>query len=313
MMAETQIVRIQVISDLHTEAGPFAEPDPSDLATGADIVILAGDIARAPDAVAVAARMFPDVPLVSVSGNHENYDTGMTIDEGIDAMRRAALGHASAECRPVHVLEDEEAVVEVRGISLRFLGSCTWTDFALFGDPVRDRMIVERGLNDFRLIRGRSVNLLGLFLGRGATPFHTSEWLDRHDASREFLRSRLAVPHDGPTVVVTHHLPSMRSVAQQYRKSRLSAGFASRLDDLVGMGATLWVHGHTHSSHMWRAPGGTLVACNPAGYADLTHAGAVVRENARFDPRLVIDIRRGGPDGLWRAGREPARRARTQG
>jgi hypothetical protein len=125
MMAETQIVRIQVISDLHTEAGPFAEPDPSDLATGADIVILAGDIARAPDAVAVAARMFPDVPLVSVSGNHENYDTGMTIDEGIDAMRRAALGHASAECRPVHVLEDEEAVVEVRGISLRFLGSCT--------------------------------------------------------------------------------------------------------------------------------------------------------------------------------------------
>jgi len=61
-------IRIQVLSDLHVEFGPHAEPSPAELATDADAVVLAGDIARSPDAVAVAARMFPDVPLLIVHG-----------------------------------------------------------------------------------------------------------------------------------------------------------------------------------------------------------------------------------------------------
>ncbi len=297
-------IRIQVISDLHTELAPDAEPSPEDVSTGADVVVLAGDIARAPDSIMVAARIFPDVPLIVVAGNHENYLTSLTIDDGLELMRRAAIGHGSIQFRPIHVLEDEEKVVELHGVPVRFLGSTLWTDFALFGDPERDKTIVERGLNDFRAIRGRALDPLGLFNGGGSTPFRTSEWLERHHASREFLRSRLAIPHDGPTVVVTHHLPSMLSVSQRYKNDRVSAGFASRMDDVVGMGATLWVHGHTHDGHFWRASGGTLVVCNPAGYARRVHTGDIVRENPKFDAKLVVDIRRGGPENSWKAGLE---------
>ena len=189
-------IRMQVVSDLHTEFGHYAVPDPDETNTGADAVILAGDIARAQDAVAISARLFPNAALIIVPGNHEHYRSGMNVDAGIDAMRRAAFGHSSAEFRPVHVLENAEAIIGIRGVPVRFIGCCLWTDFALFGDPVKDRATVEMGLNDFRAIQGRAVSPLGLFLGDGGTSFRTSEWLDRHDTSKEFLRSRLAVPHD---------------------------------------------------------------------------------------------------------------------
>jgi Icc-related predicted phosphoesterase len=292
-------IRLQILSDLHTEFGPYAELPQAEMATDADAVVLAGDIARAPDAVGAAARMFPDVPLILVAGNHESYETGLTIDEGLNAMRRAALGDSSTEFRPIHVLEDEEVVVTLRGVLVRFLGCTLWTDFALFDDPARDQTVVENGLNDFIAIRGQ-ITSLSKSLFRGGISFDSAEWLDRHNASKEFLRSRLSVFHDGPTIVMTHHLPSMRSVMQRYRENHLSAGFASNLDDIIGMGATLWVHGHTHDSCRWRAPGGTLVVCNPAGYARQTRSGGAVRENSKFDPKLVIDISR-DRDGSWQA------------
>jgi hypothetical protein len=131
--------------------------------------------------------------------------------------------------------------------------------------------------------------------------YSAADSLRLHRASREFIGRILDEPFDGPTVIVTHHLPSMKSVHGIYRKDPVSAGFASCCDDLVGKGAALWVHGHTHFSRSWRAANGTLVLCNPAGYAS-GGVGSWRRENRDFDPRLVVDIRRGGPDRAWKAG-----------
>ena len=295
------VLRVQLLSDLHTELGPLGIVTPEAVATNADIVILAGDMAKAPDSVERLAEMFPITEvLVSVAGNHEHYDTGLTISEGIAIMRRAADAMSVSEGRNVIVLENDVRVVEVRGLPTRLIGCTLWTDYALLGDPERDRMRVENSLNDYRAIRGRAGRPLRTFLG-GWDFLTTSEVLAHFDASRSFLARALAEPFDGPTIVVTHHLPSLRSVAHRYRRDPVSAGFASNLDDLVGMGAALWVHGHTHDSCLWRSDGGTLVACNPAGYPRF---GGRQRENADFNPRLVFDIRRGAPGGNWRAGRE---------
>jgi Icc-related predicted phosphoesterase len=106
--------------------------------------------------------------------------------------------------------------------------------------------------------------------------------------------------HAGPVVVATHHLPSLRSVAERYRNDPVTAGFASRLDPIIARGPAVWAHGHTHDSCLWRARGGTLVVCNPAGYA--LRNGR--RENAAFAPRLVVDIAQRA-DGSWRAVRSP--------
>ncbi len=284
------ILRVQVLSDLHGEMAAERLPGADDVGTGADVVVLAGDVARAHRSVAVAGAMFASASaVVLVAGNHEHYRTGTGIDGGLELMRAEAARATAAGGPAFFVLEDDEAVVRVRGIGIRFLGCTLWTDFALFGNPARDERAVAGGLNDYRFI-----------LGADGTPLSPRETASRHAASRAFLGRALATPHDGPTVVVTHHVPSMRSVARRYRDDRLSAGFASNADELVSAGAALWVHGHTHASFAWRDAGGTLVVCNPAGYPILRDS----RENVAFDPRMVIDIRRGGSSGTWRAGIE---------
>jgi hypothetical protein len=54
-----------------------------------------------------------------------------------------------------------------------------------------------------------------------------------HLSAVEYLQSQLATPFAGKTVVVTHHLPSMQSVSEQYKQELTSCAFASNLDSLV--------------------------------------------------------------------------------
>lgn len=279
-------VRTQVLSDLHAELAPGRLPSAAECGTGADLVVVAGDVGRASDAPMLARRMFPDVAhLVLVAGNHEHYGTGMTMDGGVAALRDGAAA-LSREGARIHVQEDEAAVIAVRDVRVWVLGCTLWTDYALFGAPEAGMAACARTMTDHRLIRGGG--------GHAVRP---EELRLRHARSRRFLTAALAAPWDGPTVVVTHHLPSMRSVAARWRADPVGAGFASALDGLVALGPALWVHGHTHDGAAWRDGGsGTLCVCNPAGYARRDGT----RENPRFTPRLTVDLAE--TDGGWRAG-----------
>lgn len=288
-------VRIQVLSDLHAELAPGRLPGAAECGTGADLVVVAGDVGKAPDAPMLARRMFPDAPhLVLVAGNHEHYGTGMAVDKGMAALRAAATA-LSREGARIHVPEDDVAIIAVRDVRVRVLGCTLWTDYGLFGAPDAGMAVCARAMTDHRLIRGRD--------GRAVRP---EELRLRHARSRRFLADALAAPRDGPTVVVTHHLPSMRSVAARWRADPVSAGFASALDDLVALGPALWVHGHTHDGAAWRdGDSGTLCVCNPAGYARRDGT----RENPRFTPRLTVALAE--TDGAWRAELDvPARHTR---
>lgn len=289
------ILRVQVLSDLHAERGAASVPPVAEIETDADIVLIPGDTHHAPHAVQLLSGIFPSASVIAtVGGNHEHYGTGMSIDDGIAAMRDQAR-LLSGQGREILVLEDEVRTVEVRGIPVRFVGCTFWTDFALFGDPTRDAARVANALNDFRYIRARARPGPEEHWPR---PLDTAEVASRNAESRSFLAAVLSQPHEGPTFVLTHHCVSMRSVSARWKRDRVTAGFSSRADDLVALGATLWVHGHTHDSFAYQdEAGGTLVVCNPAGYM---FGGS--RENRAFDPRLVVDVRRGGPDRTWQAG-----------
>lgn len=104
-----------------------------------------------------------------------------------------------------------------------------------------------------------------------------------HKHALAWLKERLAVPFDGKTVVVTHYLPSMLSVAERYKQDMLSACSASNFDYLFGK-MDLWIHGHTHDNFDYQEKG-TRVVCNPRGF--VTDRGV---ENFDFNPDLIIEV-----------------------
>jgi Icc-related predicted phosphoesterase len=292
-MAKFEKLRVQVLSDLHSEMAFDALPLPAQVETQADIVVLAGDTDSAGRSVAIASKLFPTTPeILMIAGNHEHYGTRESIEDGIQSMRAQSAMLSQPE-RRISVLEDNEIILDVKGTKVRILGCTLWTDYNLYGDSLRDRKTVECSLNDYRMITSSSIKGYDGHI-------RSEELLSTHRASVDFLCKKLSQIFDGPTIVITHHLPSICSVSTRFRKNHVSAGFASNLDNIIEMGATLWIHGHTHDSCIWRAKkGGTLVVCNPAGYARWNG-----RENVKFDPKLVINIRRGGPGSEWQAGIE---------
>ena len=100
-----------------------------------------------------------------------------------------------------------------------------------------------------------------------------------------WLEARLATAHEGPTVVITHHAPSPKSIHPRFAGSLLNACFVSDAERLMGADRVpLWIHGHTHDSFDYRVDG-TRVVCNPRGYAK-----SGTNENALFDANLTLDV-----------------------
>ena len=253
-------MKINILSDLHL--GFSAQDTPLN---DADVVVLAGDIAPPRQAALWAMRL--QKPVVYVPGNHEFY--GSSIDAAAAELKRLCAG------TPIHVLDNDEVIID----GVRFLGSTLWTDFMLFGggsERAAAALEAQQVMRDFSRIRAAAATP-ALFTPDDAAKLfaRNAAWLDR----------RLGVPHAGPTVVITHHAPSRRSIHPRFASSLLNACFVSDAEHLVGAPrAQWWIHGHTHDSFDY-VLNGTRVICNPRGYAQ-----AGVNENARFDPNLTIDV-----------------------
>lgn len=253
-------MKLNILSDLHLSVGALPIP-----ANDADVVILAGDIARPREAIAWASAF--DKPVLYVPGNHEFYGGSIT---GTVAELK---GLSAGTC--IRVLDNEEAVVE----GVRFLGTTLWTDFMLFGEGAKRTAAMQeaqRFLRDFRRIR----------TGEGPeelfTPAASTQLFQRHAA---WLEAKLAEPHAGSTVVITHHAPSRNSIHPRFAGSLLNACFVSGAERLIdGARTRLWIHGHTHDSFDY-VVNGTRVLCNPRGYAK-----DGVNENPLFDANLLVEI-----------------------
>jgi predicted phosphodiesterase len=253
-------MKLNILSDLHLGQGMLERPS-----NNADLVVLAGDIARPADAVAWAASL--GKPVLYVPGNHEFYSGSIT----------GTLARLKALCEgtQVRLLDDSEAVIS----GVRFLGSTLWTDFLLFGDGEERAAAVRDAL---RFMRDYSRIFLDDAMESSFTPLDSASLFRRHAA---WLAHKLAQAHDGPTVVVTHHAPSRRSIHPRFEGSLLNACFVSDLDHLLDASRVrLWIHGHTHDSFDYEIHG-TRVVCNPRGYACNG-----VNENAAFDPDFTVDL-----------------------
>jgi len=253
-------MKLNILSDLHLSQAGLPPP-----ATDADVVVLAGDIARPDQAFEWASRI--EQPVLYVPGNHEYY--GGSIPGNLRRLRQLCEGSH------VHVLDRDEVHIG----RVRFLGVTLWSDFLLDGEGEGRAAAVATALRlmrDFQRIHVDET-MTELF-----TPSYCAAAFARDAA---WLADKLAQAHDGPTVVITHHAPSPRSIHPRFAGSPLNACFVSNAHYLLdGARAQLWVHGHTHDSFDYMM-NGTRVVCNPRGYA---RDG--INENASFDANFSVNV-----------------------
>ena len=183
-------------------------------------------------------------------GNHEYYRGSFDED-------RAAL--LTATQPGVTALDRGEALIASGAIRLRVLGATLWTDYAAIGDRDAAMALAEREIDDHHLIRRYG----------GAAPFLPKDALSEHLLSRTWLAGRLREPHDGPTLIVTHHVPHLTACHPGHGLNALAPAFCSDCDDLIeaasGAGVVAWIFGHHHWSQRLEVHGVKLLAAQP-GY-----------------------------------------------
>ncbi|MGN1055309.1 MAG: metallophosphoesterase [Comamonas sp.] len=268
-------MNLQLLSDLHLEVHPHFQPTP---APDADVLVLAGDIGSYQSGSLLQGddfgleRFSPlpqyagwPCPVLFVPGNHE-YDM-QDWDQAHDRLQRVCdrLG--------IQWLERETTVID----GVRFVGTTLWTDYdaiALLDDKVQ-----AGDLGRLLKLRDKSFRAANFYLQktggtRAGQPFLAAPMREQALICQEWLRQSLQQSFNGPTVVVTHFAPSLRSSDPRYGMVPGTAGFCNALDDLLPY-ADLWLHGHLHAPSDYvvqtQDHNGLTRACrvvaNPLGYA----------------------------------------------
>lgn len=242
-------MKIRVLSDLHLEfyidkGTEFIE---SLKVNDTDVLVLAGDITTytaIEQCLSQFASKFPKV--LYIHGNHEYYKARR--NDVIEATIAAVLKNNT------NLYWLNRNVVTIDGV--RFVGTTLW--FPLNEQSLKHKNII----NDFYCIES------------------CDPWAFEENAKNvKFLNDEVKIGD----VVITHHLPSFKSVHQMYKGDPLNCYFVCEMDNLIiERQPVFWIHGHTHFSTDYKIEN-TRVVCNPHGYYS--------REiNKSFDKNFTIEI-----------------------
>lgn len=235
-------MKIQYCSDLHLEFPEnrrFIARNP--IKPAAEILLLAGDIVtfseleKASDFFNFVSDQF--LKVYWVPGNHEHYGSDITN-------------------KPVPLYEDVRTNVHlVNNYTLhrhgyRFIFSTLWSKI----DPLH-AWDIERGIRDFSAIR---------FEGQKLTAHRFTQL---HAASLLFVKAALQAEQKIPTIVVTHHVPTLLNYPTAYKNSPLNGAFATELFELIDdHGPEAWIYGHHHFNNPPFRIGRTNMLTNQLGY-----------------------------------------------
>jgi predicted phosphodiesterase len=299
------VTRLWIFSDLHYEMGNSDPP----AAPSHDVCVCAGDFNRLEWAVEqLASGDLGNGTTIYVPGNHD-----FCRAESMEGAERVAAEKVKGSS--VFLANPDEYVFK----GTRFLGCTMWTDYELYGNQMASMGHAGNGMMDHRLIKTDD------HTDDGASAFYNSEpplefaydvhtgrrspmkghrqeppvrfmpqhALRRHKRELAWLEARLREPFLGPTVVVTHHSPSPRSVPDRFDGDPLTPAFSSNLEWLIERyQPALWVHGHTHDSFDYMI-GKTRVICNPAGYQhepNLDFKWDLVVELEEYEPTATLGM-----------------------
>lgn len=254
-------MKLAIASDLHLEFGAIELENQQ----SADVLILAGDICQAVDAMSqnkygeVVRTFFQQVNdrfprVIYVMGNHEHY-------QGDYARSRKRLQAMldDLDCNNVHLLEKDTVHIG----DFTFVGGTLWTDFNR-----QENLCMwnaSHSMNDYRVCKNSNRGISG---GGYASRLQPEDTLADHLAMLDYVSRVTQEQADKKIVLVVHHAPSSVSVAECYRGDLLMNGnFYTDLSDFVldRPQIQLICHGHMHNASDYMI-GTTRVVCNPRGY-----------------------------------------------
>lgn len=247
-------MKFRLLSDLHLEFQKRVVdytpiPLKDDKTT---VLILAGDIALGIDAEPFIKKMCKRFyKVVYCLGNHEFYynEYNKTRKQWND--RPGMPGNFI-------LLDDHVAVIDDE---VRLVGGTLWTDFN--NNDYFAKSLAQQGMTDFHCAKFKEKLGEGKYRRR---KLHPNDTILAHKQTLFLITETLRVPFDGPTVVVTHHLPHPLCVAQAFRTNPLNPAYMTNLDAVIeGNEIAVWVHGHTHTNVDVEVHG-TRILCNPRGY-----------------------------------------------
>ena len=224
-------------SDLHLEFDrheKFELPELDEVIHG---VLLGGDTHVGPSHLNFLERVWDkyQVPVVSIRGNHEYYNQ---IWQDLIAEDEERLQEFKRLGKEIHVLDP--GMIVINGV--RIVAATLWTDLMVNGNPLMNAIAVQKGLNDYRICKIRDDDKV-----RRLTPSDTQK---KHFEDRNFIRETISKDFDGPTLVMTHHMPTQLLIDEKYTGSEFNAGFASDMTDMLfSSNVDVWTYGHTHDKN----------------------------------------------------------------
>jgi len=243
-------VRIKVMSDLHFEfhrdgGRSFIEETHADKT---DVLVIAGDLAEfalLEAAVGAICAKYEKALVLLVPGNHEFY--GSSFHKTFSVLNNLVRQHQNFK-----VLYNDRFVYN----DVKFFGTTLWFKHKYGIEDYYNE------LNDFYRIE----------------KFEETVYIQNQLAT-DFLWH--ADMHKA--VVITHHLPSTKSINPKFAASALNQFFICDLDSMIqSKQPKYWIHGHTHKSADY-VFNHTRVVCNPMGYVRRD-------QNLDFNYDLILEI-----------------------
>lgn len=246
-------MNIQIISDLHLEHDNNFQFEKVE---DADVLVLAGDIGSFTHHYDFIRSCSEKIKTIMILGNHE--PIGHSIKE-------TAIAWKNIKIPNFYFLDNE--TVEIDGV--HFIGSTLWTN--LNADPI-NQIAIQQTISDFK----------GIFKEDKSGLVNIQDLQKEFEKSLFFIEQELSKNY-AKKVLITHHLPTLASISDEYISSPYNAAFASNLSNLLLYSNNLdvCIHGHTHKYFDYILGDNVRVVCNPRGYSG---------ENKLFNPFKMINI-----------------------
>jgi Icc-related predicted phosphoesterase len=258
-------VKVRIASDIHLDHYISCQIFP-DLGKG-DVLVLAGDILSVKyfktDGFLrdVYDRFLNDCSknfnqVLYTLGNHEHF--GFNYEGTFKTLKEHLPDN-------IHLLENDTIKIG----DWAFVGFTLWTNFRN-GNPI-EMMDAEQYMNDYKVIR----------IGSNYRKLRAQDTLNFHLKSRDYLLNQLETLKEN-VFVISHHAPSYRSIADEYKTSSCNSAYCSDLDELIMKHPQIkyFIHGHTHTPFDYKI-GECRVICNPVGYPG---------QNTGFNPHFYLNL-----------------------